>query len=281
MADLQQLLDDLASHSPELTHKAHEQLLRRLDLPAVAAGVCRLLTHREPQARRNAARVVCDLGPVAGPAMPQLVALLDDPEAQVRRQACLAMAALGEGASIRELAEALMRAAHDPVYEVRKAAALGLHRIGPMIKPGQPTDADPADKVDPVPEWVSGLADELLAHVTPRRSGFIFTLPVGDNRMQRVRLSINPDRDSLCISTECGPLHPARYAWALEQNLHLDHGRLALRRESKAGRRDELALLANVPLGEAFPSQTAKLIRRLAEQGDQLEQELTGGKDER
>ncbi|MBM4320955.1 MAG: hypothetical protein FJ125_13635 [Deltaproteobacteria bacterium] len=279
MSDLQQLLEGLTSPSSEQSEAAHAQLLRRLDLPAVAAGVCRLLGHPEAKVRCNAARLARDLGPVAGAGLPQMLLLLDDPEPRVREQVCLSLAALGEGAPRRELAEAMIKAAHDPVYDVRKAAALGLHRLGPAVGTGQIVEGP--NGAEPVPEWVSGLADQLLAHVTPRRSGYLFTLPVGDNRMQRVRISINPEHDTLCISTECGPLGPGQYAWALEQNLQLAQGRLALRRSSVPGRSDELVLLANLPLGAAFPAQTAELIRRLAELGDRYEMILTAGSDER
>ena len=63
-----------------------------------------------------------------------LLALLKDPEPSVRRAGCLALAALGEGAEPWELADALMTAAHDPVYAVRKAATLGLYRISPLVQ---------------------------------------------------------------------------------------------------------------------------------------------------
>jgi len=280
MSDLQELLDELVSPDEARSQAARAMFLRRLDLPAAAVGVARLLGHKEPEVRRVAAQVIGDLGPAAGSAMPALVALLDDPSPRVREQAAFALAALGEGAPYRELTEALMKAAHDQAYEVRKAGTAGLHRLGfsgaapclvpPDLLPGEESEAER------IPEWVSGLADQLMAHVTPRHSGWVLPLPVGDNRLQRVRLTINPARDTLTISTECGPIHPTRYGWALEQNLHLYPGCLALRRETKKGRHDELVLQVIVPLGEAFPTQTVELIRRLAQQGDDLEQTLTG-----
>jgi len=318
---LRTFLEQLASEDATERAEARDALLRRLDLTAVAQGVAEMLAASQPHVRRAAAEVLRELGPVAGPALPRILPLLEDPEPALRAEAALLLAALGEGACAWDLAEALMRAAHDPVYAVRKAAVYGLHRIGPMVRarsaspdppplpnprpvpprPAPPSEtsspsqraqgttapehdaddeADEAARAAPTPPWVQGLAEELGAHVTPRRDAYVLTLPVGGGRLQRVRLSVDDHPRGLTISTECGPVRPEQYGWALETNLLLSPGRLALRRETKEGRHDELVLLATVPLDEALPRVTAELVRRLAEQGDAFEQRLTGG-DER
>lgn len=309
-------MERLASEDPAERGHARDGLLRRFDLTAVAQGLASMLQSERAEVRQAAAEVLRELGPVAAPALPRILPLLEDDEPELRAEACLLLAALGEGACAWELAEALMRAAHDPVYAVRKAAVYGLHRIGPMVRarttssapapvptpspPPQPRpaaaapspsaaptlrtstpdpDSDEPTGATPTPPWIQGLADELGAHVTPRRAAFVLTLPVGGGRLQRVRLSLGEHPDGLTISTECGPLRPDQYGWALETNLVLSPGRLALRRETKAGRHDELVLLATVPLDDALPRVTAGVVRRLAEQGDAFEQQLTGGDD--
>jgi hypothetical protein len=285
MSQLDRLLEALDG-PPGVQAKAHKELLERLDLPKVVARLARLCSEGHSGLRVAAAEVLQDLGPVAAPAFPELLEMLRDPLPEVRRTACMTLAALGEGVDPRELVDALMSGAHDPVYAVRKAATAGLHRSAQILRgqtPQPEAAADPAsvrpNGLGATPQWVRGIATQLGARITPRTEGHMLTVPVGEGRHQRVRLTVDPVRALLGISTECGPLAPERSSWALQENLELHPGRLALRSEVKPGRHDELVLLANVPLDGALPGPTAALVRRIAEQGDAYECLLTGGRD--
>ncbi len=295
MSDLHWLLSGLTHKDPTVRAKAREALLRRLDLAAVALGASELLSHPEPDIRVEIANLLESLGPVAAMALPNILALVEDADPKVRLAGCHVLASLGEGAAPDDVIEALMRAAHDQVYEVRKAAAMGLYRYGvAVVVEREEGDDDgsgagsrerlrtvthPSMVFKPVPEWILELASRLDAHVTTRGDAYLLTMPINEYRHQRVRLSIDAAGGTLTISTECGPLNPEEYRWALLENLKLKTGHLALREETKPGRQDELVLLTMVPLDQAFPAQLAELVREIAARGDQYEQLMTGRDD--
>jgi HEAT repeat protein len=65
------------------------------------------LGHRDAQVRRQAALVLARIGPDAADAVPELTALLDDPEQGVRKAAARALGQIGPAAA--DAVPALMR----------------------------------------------------------------------------------------------------------------------------------------------------------------------------
>ena len=98
--------------------------LRHIDLAAarrVMAHYIPLLNAADIQSRRTAGAVIGELGPVAKPAVPSLIALMHDPDELVRRNVLAALGNIGIPAG--EVSNALFAGLRDPSALVRQAAA--------------------------------------------------------------------------------------------------------------------------------------------------------------
>lgn len=83
----------------------------------------------DKQERVDALRRLAELGPQALPALPAVTTTLTDPEADVRRLACVALGAMGEGA--RPSAPQLSRTLSDADPGVRLNGAFTLQKLAP------------------------------------------------------------------------------------------------------------------------------------------------------
>ena len=107
--------------------------LRHIDLAAarlVMAHYVPFLNVGDIQSRRTAGAVIGELGPVAKPAVPSLIALMHDPDELVRRNVLAALGNIGIPAG--EVSNALFAGLRDPSALVRQAAATQLAFAVPL-----------------------------------------------------------------------------------------------------------------------------------------------------
>jgi HEAT repeat protein len=93
------------------------------------------LASREVADRRYAAIELKKMGPPAAEAVPELIAVLDDPEERVGQEAVEALGQIGK-AAVPALIDALVKAT---AWRVRRGAAAALSRIGPAAAGAVPT----------------------------------------------------------------------------------------------------------------------------------------------
>ncbi|MDB6173239.1 MAG: putative lyase [Chthoniobacteraceae bacterium] len=97
-------------------------------------GLVALLKDPNPDIRSVANSILENLGPVIEPAAPEVVALLTDPDANVRAFAVSVLGALGTERKLSELILLLK----DPDAEVRDRAANALEKMGPQAAEAAP-----------------------------------------------------------------------------------------------------------------------------------------------
>lgn len=94
-------------------------------------------------------------------------------------------------------------------------------------------------------------------------------LPSGRSQKVRVYPTRDPDgEDLLAFYTECGPVDPARYEWALRKNMRIPFGRYGIR---DLDGKPTFVMVAVLPRDSVRPADVRKCIDTLAEKGDRLE----------
>ncbi len=112
--------------------------------------------------------------------------------------------------------------------------------------------------------------------VTERDEGFDVEVTMPNGRHQRVRIAPFERKDGLNmvrILTHCGKPSAAYYAWALQTNMILTHGALAVTGE---GADQQFVIVHCYAMSEATPACVKASVKEIAYYGDWLEGKLTG-----
>lgn len=119
-----------------LLNALNAQHLEGINPDATIPDLIALLEDPEWKIRKNAAIALITWGPEAEPAIPVLIRALGDEEWQVRKPAAQALAAIGPAA--QPAVPALIKALNDEEWHVRKPAAQALAAVGPAAHPAVP-----------------------------------------------------------------------------------------------------------------------------------------------
>lgn len=179
--------------------------------------------------------------------------------------------ALGKVAA--EAVSALVAQKDEPDVDVRTAvrsalgwASAGLRSIKPV----------PQSRSYTLEELANACAKEGRRKVEGKGDEYIVYVTTKEGRQQIVY--ITPDRrsdglDLVRVYTRCGPAGADTMRWALENNLKLVHGALAL---STADGREEFVIVNCLIAGEATPDGVLASVKEMAHYGDWMEQKLAG-----
>jgi hypothetical protein len=99
----------------------------KLDIKTGLTALIAALQDSDANVRAWSAQAIGEIGPDAGPAVPELVALLSNTDEGSRNSACIALRGIGPAA--KEALPALRKSLSDPSKDVRQFAALAIKSI--------------------------------------------------------------------------------------------------------------------------------------------------------
>ncbi len=113
--------------------------------------------------------------------------------------------------------------------------------------------------------------------ISTTRSGWLLTVSLKGGRSQKVNVAMSSsDSDGeqlMVIYTQCGPVDPKRYEWALKQNLRMPYGAIGIR-EIKG---KQVFVMVDTQLARtAQADEVRKSVMELAKKADAMEKVLTG-----
>ena len=147
---------------PQRGDQARERLVKFG--AAAATDLRRLLSDKDPESRRIAAKVLGQIGDLAFEAVPELTKALSDSNSSVRAAAAQALGAMGKSGK-GALAQ-LLRSITDPDAGVREAVAEAIKKIGPPAKDDVPKLAELLRDPDPA-KRAAGVATLRLLKLEP------------------------------------------------------------------------------------------------------------------
>ncbi|MBI5095308.1 MAG: hypothetical protein HZB26_23095 [Candidatus Hydrogenedentes bacterium] len=183
-----------------------------------------------------------------------------------------AVETLGGNAS-RAIA-ALQRHAEESDVDVRAAAQKELARAKSSL---QAVKADA--KACSLEDLVRGLAKDGERTVTRADRGFAVDVRFKSGRTQRVYVAPHEIREGyplVRVITYCGKPKDEAFEWALQANLKMIHGSIALEEERGEKR---LVIVTCFLASEATPLEVRSAVKEIAYYGDWIESKLSG-KDE-
>ena len=184
----------------------------------------------------------------------------------------------------RDAAEALGRTAadavsvliahkDDPDVDVRTAVRSALGWASAGLRSVKPV---PQSRSYTLEELANACAKDGRRRVERDGDGYMVHATTKEGRQQVV--CITPDRrsdghDLIRVHTRCGPAGADTLHWALENNLKLAHGALALGTNDG---REEFVIVNCLIASEATPDAVLASVKEMAHYGDWMEQKLAG-----
>ena len=259
------------SAEPSYRRRDAARTLARMGEPRALEPLLAALSDKDRYVCRAAIKALGELGDVG--ALARLTDLLSDPDAEVRREAAGALGEIGDPSAV----PALTKAAKDPSFSVGNAAQRALDKIA--AKPKTPAPAPPAPSGPRVD--VQALMTDALAgtKITTKKRGLRYklTVPLPGGRSQKVAVSFDGRDDDgshlIVIHSICGPAAAKRYKRALEMNMKLPYGALAI---AKVERKDHFVLVNTQLARTAQALELRKSILLLAKKADAIEKRMTG-----
>ncbi len=218
------------------------------------------------------------------PPIKSLIEALRDPHEGVRYGAVRALGQVGAS----EACEALIEAAGEPA--LCSAAFKALRSItgeehgadinkwrralGVAAPDAAPSTIDQETGLEAVVQ--AAAADDDVDIITTKW-GWLLTVSLPNGRSQKVSVvTTSSDRDGdqlLVMFTQCGPADPARYEWALKQNMKIPYGSLGIREIDG----NKVFVMVDTQLGRtAQADEIRKSVSELAQRADRMEEALTG-----
>ncbi len=205
-----------------------------------------------------------ELQRIGSPAVPALIEALDSPFQPVRWAAIRVLGHIGDPAAI----EKLQQLRGDPLLGAAAAEALA------AVAHRSPAGAARIEEEEE--EFMERLTTG--ADMTWRKgeNHYVLTVPTTGGRTQEVRLFFT-ERDAegvaaLAIYSQCGPAHPKHYEWALQQNMRLKLGALAIRKVEREAR---FVMIDKYPRPSICVEAIREAIAEVARKADAIEKALT------
>lgn len=161
----------------------------------------------------------------------------------------------------------------DADVDVRGAAEKGLQRGTSGLSETAKTAPGGGFTLD---ELVRGCEKAGERAVTRHGEAYLVSVKLRENRNQAVHITVLERKDvpkEVRIFTYCGKPSPDSLKWALQANLKLARGALALTGDGEDAR---LVLVETQPLGDLTPERLKALVKEIAGYGDWIEQKMTG-----
>jgi hypothetical protein len=178
---------------------------------------------------------------------------------------------LGDTAA-RALA-ALTACRNDPDVDVRSAVERMLKQVEAHLPAAKPKTGSGTHALEDLARACEKPGERI---VTASGQGYDVEVKMPNGRHQRVHIAPFERKDGLKmirILTHCGKPSGSYFAWALQTNMKLTHGALAITGE---GPDQQFVILNCYAASEATPAAVKASVKEMAYYGDWLESKLTG-----
>ncbi|MEK7794813.1 MAG: hypothetical protein AAB353_09800 [Candidatus Hydrogenedentota bacterium] len=180
------------------------------------------------------------------------------------------------GRTAADAVSALVAQKDDPDVDVRTAVRTALGWASAGLRNVKPV---PQSRSYTLEELANGCAKEGRRRVERNGEEYIVHTTTKEGRGQTVYITPEQRSDGLDlirVHTRCGPAGTDTMRWALENNLKLAHGALAL---STNDGREEFVIVNCLIANEATPDAVLASVKEMAHYGDWMEQKLAGRDD--
>ena len=212
-------------------------------------------------------------------AVSRLAGLLKHSDSETRRKAVIALGEIGH----RSAAAALKATLEDSSFGVRSAAERALEKLEPAASTAEetPLAAEQPAKSEQVLD-ARALMKEALAgakiKATRRGSRYSLTVPLSSGRTQKVVVAFGESKDEeglqlITIHSVCAPADPRLYKRALEMNLKLPYGAIAI---AELKKRNYFVLVDTQLALTAQALEIRRSVISVARRADAIEKQLTG-----